>query len=153
MASRSESGPRTPWHGTIVTMWPRIDELRALELGDPGGIRGRLSDLVLRGDKRATAGLLVEDYEAEGEAPETVGERLVLVDGDGLRLAVVEVTRVEHRRFGDVDWGFVQAENEGDASVKQWRSGHQRFWASQSTPVTMDTELVLTWFELVTDDP
>ena len=80
-------------------MWPRIDGLRALELGLPGEQRQWLNDLVLRGEKKATAGRLAE-YEAEGEELEQVGEQLVLVDDELQRLALVEVDRVEVVPFG-----------------------------------------------------
>jgi hypothetical protein len=46
-------------------MWPRLDGLRALELGTPGEMRVRLNDLVVAGLKTATAGTLAE-YEREG---------------------------------------------------------------------------------------
>lgn len=42
--------------------WPRVDGLRALELGSPGETRARLNGFALAGRKRATAGL-VSEYE------------------------------------------------------------------------------------------
>lgn len=64
-------------------MWPRIDGLRVMELGTPGKVRAELTGLALSGAKKATAGILPLDYEAEGEEVERVGERLVLVDSSG----------------------------------------------------------------------
>jgi hypothetical protein len=53
-------------------MWPRVDGLRAMELGAPGGMRQWLNGLVLAGRKRATAGLLDHDYVAEGKGSNTL---------------------------------------------------------------------------------
>ena len=47
-------------------MFPRVDNLRGIKFGTPGISRETLVNLVLRGNKRATAGLLSE-YETEGE--------------------------------------------------------------------------------------
>lgn len=126
-----------------------MDGLRALELGTPGALRAELNGLVLDGRKRATAGLLSE-YAEEQEELEHVGERLALLDDAGARVATVEVTSVEHRRFADVPWEFAAAEGEGDRDLEEWRAGHRRYWAAQGTPVTDDTAVVLIRFDLVT---
>ena len=128
-------------------MWPRVDGLRALELGTPGGLREELNGLVLSGRKRATAGLL-QEYELEGEVLEHVGERLALLDDDGRALAVVEITDVQVRRFADVPWEFAEAEGEGDEDLEQWRAGHRGYWAAQGTPAEDDTQVVCLRFVL-----
>ena len=46
--------------------FPIVDGLRSIEFGNPGESRKRLVNFVLRGNKRATAGLL-KDYKAEGD--------------------------------------------------------------------------------------
>jgi len=74
-------------------MLARIDGLRTLELGSPGELREWLNGLVLAGTKQA--GLLELDYRAESENVEHVGERLVLMDDTGARLAEVAVTAVQ----------------------------------------------------------
>jgi uncharacterized protein YhfF len=131
----------------LCAVWPRLDGLRALELGVPGGSREALNGLVLSGRKRATAGLL-QEYEQEGEVLEHVGERLALVGDDGRALTVVEITDVQVRRFADVPWEFAAAEGEGDEDLAQWRAGHRRFWAAQGTPVDADTAVVCLSFVL-----
>jgi len=128
-------------------MWPRVGGLRALELGTPGELRERLNALVLDGRKRATAGLASE-YAVEQEELEHVGERLALLDDEGLRVATVVVTGVERCRFADVPWEFAAAEGEGDRDLEEWRDGHRRYWAAQGTPVTDDTAVVLIRFTL-----
>ena len=128
-------------------MWPRVDGLRALELGTVGGLREQLNGLVLSGRKRATAGLLGE-YDREGEVLEHVGERLALLDDDGRALAVVEITDVQVRRFADVPWEFAAAEGEGDEDLEQWRAGHRHYWADSGTPVDDDSQVVCLRFVL-----
>ena len=129
-------------------MFPRHEGLRVLELGDAGGIRSRLNGLVLAGLKTATLGLL-DEYAVEGEQVEHVGERLVLVDDDGRPVGTVEITDVRHSTFGEVDWAFVQAENEGDESVEEWRAGHIAYWRSVGSEVDLGTKVVQLRLRLV----
>ncbi|WP_235855017.1 ASCH domain-containing protein [Nonomuraea aridisoli] len=119
-----------------------MDGLRVLELGTPGEVRIELTELTLSGAKTATAGLPALDYDAEGEAVERVGERLVLVDDSGVRAGEVEVTRVELVPFGEVGWEFAQAEGEGYTSVAHWRETHRRYWEGQGCTVRDDTTVV-----------
>lgn len=128
--------------------WPRVDGLRALELGTPGPLRQRLTGLVLAGAKTATAGLVAE-YDEDGEAIEHVGERLALLDDAGARVATVEITAVDIVRFSDVPWSFAAAEGEGDADLEEWRLGHRRYWEATGSAVTDGTEVVCLRFRLV----
>lgn len=128
--------------------WPRVGGMRSLELGTPGALRRRLTDLVLAGEKTATAGLTSE-YVEEGEALEHVGEQLALLADDGAHVATVEITRVDVVPFAEVPWSFAAAEGEGDADLEEWRSGHRRFWEADGATVTDDTEVVCLRFRLV----
>jgi uncharacterized protein YhfF len=118
-----------------------------LEFAEPGNMRRWLVGLVVDGHKRATAGLM-SDYEAEGESIEEVGDLQTVVDDDGLPVADVVVTEVRIVRLADVPWEFVEAENEGDVSLAQWRAGHEAYWESVDCHVDDDTLVVLVWFEL-----
>ncbi|MGW4109197.1 ASCH domain-containing protein [Streptomyces sp. NPDC004976] len=84
-------------------MWPRVDGMRAMELGSPGELRARLNSLVLAGRKTATTGLLAE-YAEETEGLEFVGERLALLSDDGRSVATLEITGVEQKPFAQVTW-------------------------------------------------
>ncbi|MGW5670346.1 ASCH domain-containing protein [Micromonospora sp. NPDC003776] len=130
-------------------MWPRIGGLRTLALGSPGEMRANLNTLVLAGVKTATAGLLTDEYAAENEELEHVGERLVLVDDQDALVGVVEVTAVDVVRFADVSWDFARSEGEGDRSIEEWREGHRRFWTGVGFPVDDDTPVVCIRFRLV----
>jgi uncharacterized protein YhfF len=99
------------------------------EFGFAGtGLRRRLVEAVLAGDKTATAGLLA-DYERDGEAPGRSGDRQVVLDVDDREVAVIELTEVTIRRMAEVDLQFAIDEGEGFASVADWRAAHERFWS------------------------
>ena len=125
---------------------------RPLELGSPGDMRERLNGLVLGGHKVAAFGL-VQEYLDEGEAIETVGEELDLVDSAGGRVATVRITEVRELDFGAADWGLVEAEGEGFATVAAWAQAHRDFWATAGYEVTDGSALVWTRFEVVDPRP
>lgn len=127
--------------------FPVVGGLRSIEFGNPGESRRQLTDLVLYGGKRATAGMLSE-YAAEGEPVETVGERLVVLDDLGRKAGVIRITRVEVRRFADVPDEFALAEGEGDLTGDDFRRSHRPFWEAGGYAVTDDTLVVLLSFDL-----
>ena len=88
-------------------------------------MQDRLNELVLRGEKVATAGLRQYDYIDDDEALDAVGEVQVLLDGEGRAVAEIEVTRVEVHLFALVPWEFAQAEGEGFTSIEHWRDAHE----------------------------
>jgi uncharacterized protein YhfF len=130
--------------------FPVVGGLRAVELGTPGELRQRLVQLVVNGNKRATAGLLWE-YEQEHEPLEHVGERLAVVDDHGRHVATIRVTEVVVSRFADVPDMFAVAEAEGDLNAGDFRASHTSYWASIGSPVTDDTLVVQLYFELHAD--
>jgi len=129
-------------------MFPRVNDLRTIEFGNPGESRNRLIDFVLNGNKRATAGLL-SDYEKEGEPVEFVGECLAMVDNEGRHVATLRVTRTEISRFADVPDEFALAEAEGDLSAADFRASHFAYWTSAGETITDDTSVVQIYFELL----
>lgn len=134
-------------------MWPRIDGLRTMELGTPGPLRDRLNHLTLIGQKHATAGI-TEDYSAEGESLETVGERLVLVDSDGRKVGVIEITAVETEPFPSVPWSFAEAEGEGFTSIEDWREQHRQYWReANQVEVADDTPVIMLHYRLIAVEP
>jgi uncharacterized protein YhfF len=99
-----------------------------MELGFAGTpLRAQLVDAVLRGEKTATTGLLV-DYERDGEPLPVVGERCLLLDAADRGVAVLEVTEVRVLRVGDCELAFARDEGEGFESIAEWRQAHERFW-------------------------
>lgn len=125
-----------------------VNGLRSIEFGNPGASRDSLIDLVVNGNKRATAGLLSE-YLAEGEPIEQVGERLAVLDNSGVQVATIEVSRVAVVRFEDVPDEFALAEAEGDLNAADFRASHLRFWTEAGEVITPDTQVVTLYFDLV----
>jgi uncharacterized protein YhfF len=130
-------------------MFERIDGMRTIEFGTPGPSREKLVNLILHGQKRATAGLLVGDYESEGEPIEHVGELLAIVDNDGKHVGTMKVTRVEVLRFADVPDELALAEAEGDMNAADFRASHLAYWTRVGESVTDDTLIVTVYFDLL----
>jgi uncharacterized protein YhfF len=130
------------------------------ELGFAGTpLREQLVAAVLRGEKTATAGLLV-DFERLGEAVPEPGERYLLVGRDDEGVGVVEVTEVRVLPVGECDLEFARDEGEGFDTVAAWREAHERFWRGYAEEiceylgdpdwdVTDDTLFVAERFRLV----
>ncbi len=111
-----------------------------------------LGRLVRDGPKRATAGVWAE-YQAESEPLPAVGAYWVVLNGEGNPLCIIRTTRVELRRFGDVDEQFAWDEGEGDRTLAYWREAHLDYLASVGIRVDDDTLMVLEWFEQVWPHP
>jgi uncharacterized protein YhfF len=127
----------------------RVDGLRTIEFGNPGASRDQILDFLFNGNKRATAGLLEHDYEAEGELIEHVGEVLVVLGNDGEELGRIQCTRVEVMNFEDVPDEFALAEAEGDLSGDDFRESHGKFWGDCGYEVRPDSKVVTMYFELL----
>ncbi len=68
------------------------------EFAFPGPLRDRLVELVLTGEKTATAGL-VADFVVDGDPIPRAGDRFVVVDSDGRPVAIIETTEcTDHDR-------------------------------------------------------
>ena len=132
-------------------MFERIDGMRTIEFGTPGPSREKLVNLILHGNKRATAGLLIGVYESEGEPIEHVGELLAIVDNDGKHVGTMKVTRVEVLRFADVPDELALAEAEGDMNAADFRASHLAYWTRVGETVTDDTLIVTVYFDLMTE--
>jgi uncharacterized protein YhfF len=129
-------------------VFPIVNGLRSIEFGTPGESREKLVNLVLHGNKRATAGLLSE-YETENEPLEHVGEHLAMVDNHGSHVGTLKVTRVEKLRFIDVPDEFALAEAEGDLHAADFRASHLAYWNRIGEVITDDTLVVTVYFDLL----
>ena len=125
-----------------------IDGLRTMEFGTPGASREKFTNLVLFGNKRATAGLL-SDYVLENEEIEHVGEELVLLGNNDLNLGKIKITEVSICKFKDVPDRFPIAEAEGDQNAEEFRAGHKQYWENLGYKINDDTDLVLLYFDLI----
>jgi len=131
--------------------FPIVNGLRTVEFGNPGESRDKLISLILDGNKRATAGTLDWDYQAENEPIETVGEKLAVLDNQNRHIATIQATRVEVKKFQDVPDEFALAEAEGDLSGDDFRTSHFGFWSKLGLPIKDETEIVLVYFDLIED--
>ncbi|GAA2994570.1 ASCH domain-containing protein [Kitasatospora albolonga] len=110
---------------TVPTM--DIDALPVFEFAFPGPLRDQLVGAVLSGAKTTTTGLAV-DYATTGDPLPRAGHRAAVIDSDGHRVAVIELTEVRVLRLADVDLRHAVDEGEGDETVAQWRTNHESFW-------------------------
>jgi len=110
------------------------------------------ADLVLQGEKRATASLLWS-YEPDNEPLPEVGQLSVITDWDGEPRCIVEVTWVEVMPFNQVPPEFAFEEGEGDKSLAFWRRVHWDFFSmeceemgrkpAEDMPVVLETFKIL----------
>lgn len=131
--------------------FPVVNGMRAIEFGQPGESREKLNALVLDAAKRATAGHFERDYREHGEPLEHVGERLAMLDSNGVQVATLMVTRAELVRFGDVTDEFAIAEGEGDFTGDEFRAGYIPGWLAMGYEINDDTIVTNVYFELVED--
>lgn len=128
--------------------YPVVDGLRSIEFGTAGASRPLLVDLVLKGRKRATAGLL-DEYEREGEPVERAGECLAMLDDDRRHVATVRTERADVVRFADVPDDFALAEGEGDLFAADFRASHRAHWEALGERIHDDAPVVLVRFSLL----
>jgi uncharacterized protein YhfF len=110
------------------------DTYQAWSFGDNPDLADELAELVVRGVKTATAGLLWE-YEAEGEAIPRPGDVSVILDGAGAPVCVIQTTQVEVKPFDQVDAAFAYDEGEGDRGLDTWRQAHWRYFSRACPPL------------------
>jgi uncharacterized protein YhfF len=104
-------------------------DLPECEFGDPGPMRDALVRFVLAGTKTATSAL-VADYVGEDDPISRPGDRAVVVDTNGRRVAVIETTECWITTIALVDDQFAWDEGEGYAGKQEWRVAHEAFWNS-----------------------
>jgi len=120
--------------------------------GSLSDLATELALLVRDGPKRATAGLASE-YEAGGESLPKAGDLSLILDGHGTPVCVIRTTRVEIRRFSDVDEAFAWDEGEGDRTLEWWRRAHERFFEGLGIKIDQDTLMMLEHFDLLWPTP
>lgn len=128
-------------------------DLPVTEFGLTPDVKDSCARLVLLGQKRATTSLLAS-YAHDREPVPKPGQRSIVRDGRGRDIAVIEVTRVEVRRFHEVDATFAALEGEGDKGLAHWRQAHWQYLGAECSrvgvPLSEEVEVVLEYFKLVT---
>jgi uncharacterized protein YhfF len=127
-------------------------DLPTIDFGLTPEDKDETAGAVVAGRKRATTSLHAA-FALEGEPLPELGRRYVVLDGRQRRVAVIEVTQVDIRRYADVDAAFAAIEGEGDGSLAHWRRIHDHYFAVESArlglPWSEQERVVLEHFRLV----
>ena len=116
--------PEQLWN-EYKTINPTIgDEIDAWAFGvEPD----QLADLVLKGEKTATASVY-DLYQIDGEPIPQAGTFDVILDGQGQAVCIIKVTKVAVVPFNQVSAEHAFKEGEGDKSLAYWRKVHEEFF-------------------------
>jgi uncharacterized protein YhfF len=129
-----------------------MNDLPVIQFGFTAADMDSCARCVWSGDKRATTSLLAA-YEHDREALPEVGQRDVVRDGRNRDIAIIETTKVEIRRYCDVDAAFAAIEGEGDKSLAHWQRVHWEFLTQEcariGVPLSPQLEVVLEYFSVV----
>jgi uncharacterized protein YhfF/GNAT superfamily N-acetyltransferase len=113
---------------------PPETEYQAWYFGDTPELAHELVELVLRGPKRATAGLS-EVNDGLPQLKPVAGGYSVVTEHDGTPRAVIRTTQLDRRPFCAVDAAFAWDEGEGDRTLADWMDGHRRCFARELAAV------------------
>jgi uncharacterized protein YhfF len=146
------------WRGYLDTLPAdspvREEQHEAEGFGDSSQMADELGALIVSGTKTATCSALWE-WEAEGSSLPEVGQKSIVLDGNGDPLCIIETTEVEVRPFNEVDAQFAYEEGEGDRSLEYWREAHWRFFSRTLPNIgkepTPDMPLVCERFRVIYD--
>jgi len=97
--------------------------LETFSFGDSPALADELAALVLAGIKTATCWTAVDGLKTEP------GKLMVMLDGNGRPLAIIETVELTLRRFDEVDASFAYDEGEGDRTFPSWREAHRRYFS------------------------
>ena len=86
-----------------------------------------LADLVLRGEKTATASAY-DLYALEDEPLPQEGTFDIILDSQNQVVCIIEITRVSVEPFSQVSAQHAYKEGEGDKSLTYWRQVHEDFF-------------------------
>lgn len=86
-----------------------------------------LADLVLRGEKTATASAYPL-YEIENESLPKIGEYNIILDCEENAICIIQTTKVYIVKFKDISNEHAFKEGEGDKSLSYWRKCHEEFF-------------------------
>ncbi len=119
-----------------------------------GGGKGcdRLASLVRANIKTATSSLYAL-YELGGEELPKEGEYSIILDSEEEPLFIIKDTKVEIKKFNEIDAEFAFKEGEGDQSLEYWRKVHKEYFTKAceecGIEFSEDMEVVCEEFEIV----
>jgi uncharacterized protein YhfF/GNAT superfamily N-acetyltransferase len=131
---------------------PPATRYQAWCFGDSPQMAHELAELVLRGPKRATAGMAAWNERHPEDAPVPDGYSVV-TEHDGAPRCVIRTTWLDRRPLDQVDAAFAWDEGEGDRTLPDWMAGHRRYFSRVCPTLGLafadDMEVVLERFELL----
>jgi histidinol-phosphate aminotransferase len=98
--------------------------------GDSRELANRLAVLVRDGVKTATCSALWTYEEDQKPLPQK-GDHSIVLDGNGVPVAVIETVEVFVAPFNEVSERFAYDEGEGDRSLGYWREAHRKYFSRQ----------------------
>lgn len=117
-----------------------------------GAEADRLAELVLKGEKTATASAY-ELYALDKEPLPQAGTFDVILDSQDRAVCIVEISKVSVVPFGQVSADHAFKEGEGDKSLAYWRQVHEEFFtkwlAEAGLAFSEETGVVLEEFRKV----
>ena len=119
---------------------PRFYE--AFHFDDHEAAANTLVELVLSGQKRATAAL-VWGNEHSGKPLPTVGALSIVTDWQGTPRCIIETTAVEIVPYDHVSEQFAATEGEGDKSLAHWRDVHWRYFSRECQRIGREPTLLM----------
>ncbi|WP_151621027.1 ASCH domain-containing protein [Streptococcus intermedius] len=142
---------------TPKAMWQAYKKINP-EIGDEidawafGALADELADLVLRGEKAATASAY-ELYKLENEPLPQAGSFDVILDSQDRAVCIIEITKVSVLPFNKVSAEHAFKEGEGDKSLAYWQQVHQAFFteclAEAGLEISQESGIVLEEFRKV----
>ncbi|MFN7054475.1 ASCH domain-containing protein [Hyphomonas sp.] len=116
--------------------------LTQFRFGDTPEMADRLAALVVAGAKTATCSAAMHGFEA------ALGERQVVLAGDGRPVAVIETMSLDVIALSSVTPVQAALEGEGDLSYAYWRDVHQDYFQREGT-YAPDMDVIFETFKLV----
>ncbi len=96
-------------------------------------VANELLDLVLKGQKKATASSLYA-YDKENEPIPSVGDLSIVTDWDGNPRCVIETKAITIIPYKEMTYDVCKREGEDD-TLESWQRGHERFYRAEGKKI------------------
>ena len=107
-----------------------MEKIEHWKFGDTKKEADKLSNLVLSGKKTATSSLY-DSYKSKQVPIPKKRVKSIITDSKGFPLCMVLNTKVEIKKFKEINTLFAKKEGEGDLSLRFWRKTHKRFFTKR----------------------
>ncbi|GGE63773.1 ASCH domain-containing protein [Priestia taiwanensis] len=120
---------------SVVQLWEDYKKINtevpdtydAWAFGDSKELADKLATWVIEGRKTATASNYTL-YELENEPLPHIGLYNIVLDGNGIAVAIIKTVAVEVVPFDEVKEEHAYREGAGDRSLQYWRDAHEAFF-------------------------